>query len=106
MGDGRREVQRARYAYWCIGRDVSTPYSNQRLLISAKNNIFRNVNDRWASASVFVLVDERMGEDGVAEADERVFGFIRQYAPDFQITLGAKDRPDARPQGTVGMPGE
>jgi hypothetical protein len=106
QGDGSHRVQRARYVYWCIGRDVSTPHSNRRLLISAKNNIFHNVNDRWASASVFAFVDERLGDAGVAETEDRVFGFIQQYAPEFQITLGAKDRPDARPQGEVGSANE
>jgi len=89
-GDGNPVNVRAHYIYWWVGRDVSTPYSWQRLLLSALNNIFRNVNDRWAypSVMVYVLSD---GAKAEATARERAFDFVREYAPTFQKSLGATE---------------
>ncbi|MCB1098069.1 MAG: exosortase-associated EpsI family protein [Verrucomicrobiae bacterium] len=87
--DGRTVKIRAHYVYWWVGRDVSTPHAWQRIMLSAANNIFRNINDRWAYPSVMVTV---LGEGAEAEgaARERAFDFIRQYAPTFQKSLGAE----------------
>jgi hypothetical protein len=96
--------QRAHYVYWWVARDKSTPFSNKRLLISAYNNIFKNLNDRWGYPSVMVLADERYGEAGNKESIERAYAFIKQHAPSFQKSLGAVDRPDAKKPVQLGNP--
>ena len=88
--DGRTHKIRAHYVYWWVGRDVSTPHSWQRLLLSAANNIFKNVNDRWAYPSVMVTVIGD-GPEADAAARERAFEFIRKVAPTFQKSLGAQE---------------
>lgn len=96
--------QRAHYVYWWVARDKSTPFSNKRLLISAYNNIFKNVNDRWGYPSVMVMTDERFGESGQEEAIMRAYKFIKEYAPSFQKSLGAVDRLDAKEPIKLGNP--
>lgn len=96
--------QRAHYVYWWVARDKSTPHSNKRLLISAYNNIFKNINDRWGYPSVMVMTDERYGEAGHKESIERAYSFIKEHAPSFQKSLGAVDRPDAKEPVQLGNP--
>lgn len=96
--------QRAHYVYWWVARDKSTPHSNKRLLISAYNNIFKNLNDRWGYPSVMVMTDERYGEAGHEESIQRAYTFIKEHAPSFQKSLGAVDRPDAKQPIKLGNP--
>ena len=87
---GRKIPVRAHYFYWWVSRDGSTPHSKRRIALSALNNMFRNVNDRWGYPSVQVMVDPVYSrEEGREEARERALEFIREYAPGFQKSLGA-----------------
>ena len=94
--EGEPYRQRAHYVFWWVGLNDSTPHSWERLLISALNNIFKNKNDRWGYPSVMVYVDESEGEEATENARNRAFQFIARYAPEFQKSLGAEDRADAR----------
>ena len=95
--NGEPLFQRAHYVYWWVGPDHTTPDDKKRVWLSLFNSIRKGRNERWAYPSVMSYVDERRGEDGVIEAQERVFEFIRNYAPEFQKSLGAKDgKPGSR----------
>ena len=83
-------VVRANYIYWWVGKEVSTPHSYMRILLSAFNNIFKNTNDRWAYPSVMVRTISEDKEKQTASRN-RALDYIRQYAPTFQKSLGAKD---------------
>jgi hypothetical protein len=96
--------QRAHYVYWWVARHESTAFSNKRLLISAYNNIFKNLNDRWGYPSIMVLADERYGDEGNEESIQRAYAFIKEYAPSFQKSLGAIDREDAKEPIRLGNP--
>ncbi len=98
------KFQRAHYVYWWVARHESTPYSNKRLLISSYNNVFKNVNDRWGYPSIMIMADERYGDAGNEESIERAYAFIKEYAPSFQKSLGALDRPDAKKPVELGNP--
>ena len=88
--DGNKFTLKAHYIYWWVGKEVSTPHSWQRVLLSSMNNIFKNVNDRWAYPSVMVIgLDEYEGSEKASR--ERAIKFIKEYAPTFQISLGAVD---------------
>jgi hypothetical protein len=43
---------RSHYLYWFIGTDTTTPSHSSRAVISLMDSILRNVNHRWAYASV------------------------------------------------------
>lgn len=98
---GNKIVQRAHYVYWWVGPSATTPSDEKKVWLSVWNSILKGENERWAYPSVMVMVDERHGDDGVAEARQRAFEFIRDYAPEFQKSLGAKDRGDALPLITL-----
>ena len=79
--------RRAHYVYWWIGKDRSTPSDFKRILFTALDNIFRNVNNRWGYPSVMVWVDEDLGGEGDRVARSRAYKFIRDHAPVFQKSL-------------------
>lgn len=97
LPDGTVRVRRAHYVYWWIGANTSTASDFERILITVLDNMFRNVNNRWGYPSVMAYVDLEGADtpEKVAEAEEvareRVFDFIRNYAPMFQKSLGAED---------------
>lgn len=95
--NGNKIVQRAHYVYWWIGPDHTTASDEEKVWMSVWNSILKGENERWAYPSVMMLVDERKGDDGVAECRERIFEFIKEYAPTFQKSLGADDRKGATP---------
>ena len=39
-------------AYWFVGRDKTTPSHKERMILTAIDNVFRNINHRWAYVTV------------------------------------------------------
>ena len=85
---------RAHYFYWWVGPDHSTPDDKERVWRSTLNSILKGRNERWAYPSVMTQVEYWKGEEGIREARERAVNFIKEYAPEFQKSLGAKDGKD------------
>ncbi len=94
MKDGGSRMLRAHYAYWFIGTDVTTPSNATRVWLSTWDNIFRNINHRWAYASITCWVTENLqpAESGQRVRDSEtsaavVRELIRLLAPKFQKDL-------------------
>ncbi|MGJ8723032.1 MAG: exosortase-associated EpsI family protein [Roseibacillus sp.] len=90
---------RAHYVYWWIGPDASTASDEERVWLEVWNSILKGRKERWAYPSVMVWVDPREKQ---GEARERAFEFIKEYAPDFQKSLGAQDREGAVDLKSIG----
>jgi exosortase len=89
--NGERKMLRAHYFYWFIGTDVSTPSNAMRIWLSTWDNMARNVNHRWAYASVTVWVTENLSpeESGQRRRDDAqsmrlAEDLIQQTTPHFQ----------------------
>lgn len=89
-GGNARRV-RAHYVYWFIGTDVTTPSHLERILRTTWDSIFRNVNHRWAYASVTTLVTDDLDpkethqRHRTDEETRRLISFlIQQLAPRVQ----------------------
>ena len=99
---GNKVVTHAHYVYWWIGPSSTTASDEEKVWSSVWNSILNGENERWAYPSVMVQVDERPGHEiGDRDARRRAFDFIKEYAPSFQRSLGAQDRPDARPLNSL-----
>jgi hypothetical protein len=92
--DGTPKMLRAHYVYWFIGTDVTTPSNAVRVWLSTWDNIARNVNHRWAYASVTAWVTDNLEtrESGQRARDSEattklVSELIRELAPSFQKSL-------------------
>lgn len=92
--DGTPKMLRAHYVYWFIGTDVTTPSNAVRVWLSTWDNIARNVNHRWAYASITAWVTDNLEtrESGQRARDSEattklVSELIRALAPRFQKAL-------------------
>ncbi|MGV3660140.1 MAG: exosortase-associated EpsI family protein [Prosthecobacter sp.] len=94
LSDGSKLPLRAHYVYWYVGTDVSTPSNLERQLMTLADNVFRNVNHRWAYPSVMARVTdnltprqsgERRRDD--AETVTMLLDLVRTLAPKFQKSL-------------------
>lgn len=99
LPDGKTKVLRAHYAYWFIGTDVTTPSNAARVWLSTWDNIIRNVNHRWAYASITAWVTDNLEvrESGQkvrdSEATQKLVAeLVRVLVPRFQ-----KDFAEAAP---------
>jgi len=88
---------RAHYLYWFIGTDVTTPSHVERIWLTTWDSVTRNVNHRWAYASVLALVTESNTAEDIGqrlrnsnETLEMMTGLIRDLAPRFQKDLMPK----------------
>lgn len=91
MKDGGRRVLRAHYVYWFVGVDVTTPSHTERIWLTIRDNLARNLNHRWAYPSLMALVTDNFtpAESGerLRTSDETLAmlsGFIRQLVPQIQ----------------------
>ncbi len=89
--DGTETRIRAHYVYWFIGTDITTPSHFERILRTTWDSIVRNVNHRWAYASVMTLVTENLDpvetheRHRTDEQTKRLMSFlIQQITPRFQ----------------------
>ena len=94
---GKPKMLRAHYVYWFIGEDVTTPSNAVRVWLTTWDNIARNVNHRWAYASVTAWVTDNLEtrESGQRARDSEattnlVSELIRELAPRFQKALTAE----------------
>lgn len=93
--DGKPKVLRAHYVYWFIGTDVTTPSNAVRVWLTTWDNIARNVNHRWAYASVTAWVTDNLEtrESGQRARDSEattklISEIIRELVPRIQKAEG------------------
>ena len=89
--NGSKTTLRAHYIYWFVGTDVTTPSNATRVWLSSWDNITRNVNHRWAYASVTLWVTDNLDptESGQRKRDSAqtialAHELIRALVPRFQ----------------------
>jgi hypothetical protein len=89
--DGTPKMLQAHYVYWFIGTDVTTPSNAVRVWLTTWDNIARNVNHRWAYASITAWVTDNLEtrESGQRARDSEgttklVSELIRRLVPQFQ----------------------
>ncbi len=91
LGDGKQHTVRAHYVYWFVGTNVSTPSNFQRVWLSTRDALLRNVNHRWAYPSVMALVTDSLDPKltGERQRDDAatvttIDTLISDLAPQFQ----------------------
>lgn len=94
MSGGERRAIKAHYLYWFIGTDVTTPSHFERIWLTTWDSVTRNVNHRWAYASVMALVTESFEPEEIgqrARDSEQTLAMmedlVSDLAPKFQKDL-------------------
>lgn len=97
--DGSRRPLQAHYVYWFVGEDVTTPHNEERVMLSSWDNIFRNINHRWAYPSVMAFVTENFAPEETGQrrrnSDETlrmIMDLIRDITPRFQKSFMQESR--------------
>ncbi|MDP0490133.1 MAG: exosortase-associated EpsI family protein [Verrucomicrobiota bacterium JB023] len=100
--DGNPLKFKAHYVYWWVGPEASTPKDEERVWLETWNSILKGRKERWAYPSVMSWVNEAEGPDASSKTQERIYDYIRRAAPEFQKSLGAEARDDAKPLKAIG----
>jgi hypothetical protein len=75
----------AYYLYWYVGRDVATPYSFERVMLTNWDLVVHRKNQRWAYVIYMGYITQGLEPDGKSPAEtlSALKDFIRQSAPFF-----------------------
>lgn len=98
MPGGETRPVRAHYLYWFIGTDVTTPSHFERIWLTTWDSVTRNVNHRWAYASVLALVTEGFTPEEIgqrARNSEQTLAMMGELVSD----LAPKFQKDLMPTG-------
>ena len=71
------------FYYWFVGRDVTTPYHLQRILMTNLDMVFHNINHRWAYVVVSSPVLKGLVQGGrdLKQTDELLSKVVSDLAP-------------------------
>lgn len=85
-GEGRRREIRAYFVYWFVGSRTTTPDNLSRILSTARDNVLRGENPRWAYVSLISPVGADVAPGGLdAELTwGKVAQWVAEAAPEFQ----------------------
>ena len=91
LKSGERRPLRAHYVYWFVGADVTTPSHVERIWLTIRDNLVRNLNHRWAYPSLMAIVTDNFSpsESGerIRNSEETrtlVTDFIQKLVPQIQ----------------------
>ena len=84
--DGEDYQVTAHYVYWFVGKDRTTASNNERMLLTISDNLFRNINHRWAYASVMAYATD-IFDTGPQRTSEQTADFIYEIIGDLQPQL-------------------
>ena len=75
--------------YWFVGNDVVTADQKERVILTAVDNILRNVNHRWAYVTVMSWITEGIEVGGASKdtTQKTVETFIEEVVPEFQLVF-------------------
>lgn len=87
LTNGEKKIIHTDFLYWFVGKDTTTPYHRDRVLRTAMDRVFHNINHRWAyvivSAPVTADYDPRGKND--EETMAMLKDFIRGVVPHLDI---------------------
>lgn len=80
------------YLYWFVGKNISTPYHQTRVLLTSWDRLIHNVNHRWAYVIVNGMVTDNIKPNGFNEKDtiKILEEFTAEIAPKFMVSEGAQ----------------
>ncbi|HUB66716.1 MAG TPA: exosortase-associated EpsI family protein [Candidatus Methylacidiphilales bacterium] len=75
------------YLYWYVGKEVTTPYSFERVMLTNWDLVRYRLNQRWAYVIVSAYITEGLGANGSGRTPEQTLDllkeFIRESVPTF-----------------------
>jgi EpsI family protein len=83
---GEKKELRQLFLYWFVGEGRTTADHFERILLTSRDRVFRNINHRWAYVTVSSVVTCSVNPDGKDDAETLAMlkDFIREIVPTFQ----------------------
>ena len=83
LRNGGKKMVRQKFLYWFVGDGRTTPDHLERILLTSRDRVFRNVNHRWAYVTVSSMVTGSYDPRGKSDAEtvEMLKEFIREVVP-------------------------
>ena len=83
MRDGSRRMLDSLFYYWFVGSDTTTAHHYERILLTSKDRVLRNLNHRWAYVVVSSPVPGSINPEarGHAQTRKMIEDFISQVVP-------------------------
>jgi hypothetical protein len=80
LSNGTPFTLRSYYLYWFVGKDVTTPYHSERILMTYWDMLVHRVNQRWA----YVIVSKDISQDWDPNGDspEQTLAELKQFIHD------------------------
>lgn len=80
LSDGTRLARQSYFVYWFVGKDVTTPYYLEHILLTNWDLLFHRINQRWAYISV--QSDITQGIDPNGRDAEQTLDMLKQFIRD------------------------
>lgn len=83
LDDGSQKDLRGIYLYWFVGKEMSTPYHEERIIRTNIDMLLHNTNHRWAYVIVTANVLEGFQYGGKNEKEtlDMLEKFVAEFAP-------------------------
>ena len=80
LADGRTARLESYYLYWYVGKDVATPYSFERVLLTNWDLVRYRLNQRWAYVIVSAYITQGFRPNG--HDPEQTLDLLKQFIRD------------------------
>jgi hypothetical protein len=83
LDDGSQKTLKSIYLYWFVGKEMSTPYHEERVIRTNLDMLLHNTNHRWAYVIVTANVLEGFQYGGKNETEtlDMLEKFVAEFAP-------------------------
>lgn len=78
--DGRRVAPQSYFVYWFVGKDVTTPYHFERILLTNWDLLFHRINQRWAYIVATADITQGVAPNG--RSPEQTLEMLKQFIHD------------------------
>jgi hypothetical protein len=92
--DGRPFTLRSYYLYWFVGKDITTPYAFERILLTNWDLLFHRVNQRWAYVIVSANISQDWRPDGLGPGE--TLDMLKQFIHDSVPSYIKSEMPDTK----------
>lgn len=102
LTDGSTTHLEAYYLYWYVGRNVSTPYSFKRVMLTNWDLVVHRANQRWAYVIVMAPITQGFLPNG--HSPEETLALLKTFIHDSVPSFVKSEMPDGGSSGAALSP--
>jgi hypothetical protein len=82
LPDGRSFRLQSYYLYWYVGKEITTPYSFERVMLTNWDLVRYRLNQRWAYVIVSAYITQGLGANGGGRTPEQTLDLLKLFIHD------------------------